>query len=230
MIFDPLYLVLMAPAFFLALAAQILVKWTFSKYSHVTTARGISGAQAAKAMLAGKGIHDVSIEPVQGMLSDHYDPRTKSLRLSREVYSSASLSAVGVACHEAGHAIQHAVGYRMLALRSALVPVTQFGSSASYLFIIAGFILNAANLIAFGAILFTAVVLFSLITLPVEWDASRRAKLAMVETGLVTPEESVHAGKVLNAAFLTYVASAVSAILTLLYYLVRAGVLGERRD
>jgi len=228
MIFDPLYLLIMAPAFVLALVAQILVKSTFKKFSKVASARRLTGAQAAKTMLEFKGVSGVTIEPVQGRLSDHYDPRSKTLRLSPEVYGSNSLSAIGVACHEAGHAIQHAAGYSMLSLRTTLVPATKFGSSFSYIFIIIGFIFSAPSLIGFGAILFSVVVLFSIITLPVEWDASRRAKLVMVQAGLVSPEESANAAKVLNAAFLTYLASAISALLTLLYYLFRSGLLGRR--
>ena len=230
MMFDPTYLLFAAPGFVLALVAQLLTKSTFSKYSHVPSGRGLTGAQAARMMLQQNGITDVEIVAHEGFLTDHYDPRSKTLRLSEAVYASNSLSAVGVACHEAGHALQHAHGYAMLGLRTALVPATNFGSTLSYLFIMVGFLLSAPSMITVGALLFSLLVVFALVTLPVEWDASHRAKLAMVSSGLVTGEEAKGAAAVLNAAFLTYVASAVSALLTLLYYLMRAGLLGGRRS
>ena len=226
--FDVHYLFFMAPAFLLALFATMKVKSTFAKYSKIQAQSGLTGAQAAQTMLERQGIQGVQIEPVQGMLSDHYDPRNKTLRLSPKVYQSRSLSALGVACHEAGHAIQDAHGYAPLTLRTALVPFTSFGSSASYILILLGFLFSSAQLFAVGAILFSVVVLFSLVTLPVEWDASKRAKLALVEGGMLSNDEIQGASKVLDAAFLTYVASAVTALLTLLYYLMRSGLLGRR--
>jgi Zn-dependent membrane protease YugP len=159
---------------------------------------------------------------VQGFLNDHFDPSTNTLRLSPNVYQSQSLSAIGVACHEAGHALQKAHAYAPLGLRSALVPVTNLTSQLSMPILMAGFFLNMPALLNIGIILFIGVVVFSLVTLPVEWDASARAKRLMVRAGIVTPAEQVHAGKVLNAAFMTYVASAVSAMMTLLYYLTLA--------
>jgi Zn-dependent membrane protease YugP len=172
----------------------------------------------------------VAVEQVQGFLSDHYDPISRTLRLSPAVYASPSLAAIGVACHEAGHAIQHAHHYAPLALRSALVPVTQIGSYAPYLLFALGMLFQKPGLFAIGVALFGFVVLFSLVTLPVEWDASSRAKRQMVSAGIVTPAERDHAGAVLNAAFLTYVASAFTALMTLLYYLIRLGLIGGRRD
>lgn len=228
--FDPTYLLFTAPALILAVVAQILVKSRFSKYAQIPSMRGLTGAQAAREMLSRNGLSNIEIEAVDGFLSDHYDPRAKTLRLSPDVYHSNSLAAIGVACHEAGHALQDAHGYAMLHLRSAIVPVTNVGSHLSYIVIMLGFLFHSQNLIGIGALLFSGVVGFALITLPVEWDASARAKVAMVETGIVTAQERDDAAKVLNAAFLTYLASAISALMTLLYYLMRAGLLGGRRN
>ena len=228
MFFDPLYIMLALPAFLLSMLASCMVKSTFAKYSNVPSSTGFTGAQAAEAMLRANGVFNVTIERTQGFLSDHYDPTCRTLRLSDAVYSSHSLSAIGVACHEAGHALQHADNYAMLGLRSALVPVANFGSTFSYIVLVLGIIFNAPLLVNFGLILFGAAVLFSIVTLPVEWDASARAKVAMVNAGLLQPYERDRAGSVLNAAFLTYVAAAVSAIMTLLYYIIRFKA-GSRR-
>lgn len=230
MFFDPMYLVFAVPGLILALYASFLTKSTFAKYNKIASSTRLTGAKAAERMLSGSGIHDVAIEEVQGFLSDHYDPRSKTLRLSPSVYRSTSLSAIGVACHEAGHALQHARGYGPLALRSALVPATNVSSWLSYIVITIGFLLSSQQFVFIGAVIFSAAVLFSIVTLPVEWDASHRAKIKMVETGVVPEAEAIAAGKVLNAAFLTYVAAAVSSVLTLLYYLMRAGILGGRDD
>ncbi len=223
--FDPMYLLFAVPGLILAMAASFYTKSTFAKYSQIGASSRLTGAGAAQRMLNAAGIYDVKIELVDGFLSDHYDPRDKTLRLSSNVYMQNSLSSIGVACHEAGHAIQHAKAYAPLSLRTAMVPATNICSSLSYIVIIAGFFLSK-ELILVGAILFSVAVLFSIITLPVEWDASARAKKMMVTAGIVSPAEANMAGQVLNAAFLTYVAAAVSAILTLLYYLLRSGVLG----
>jgi Zn-dependent membrane protease YugP len=222
--FDPLYFVFLAPGLALSLYATFRTKRTFSKYSQVGSRSGLTGAQAAALMLQRHGINNVRIERASGWLSDHYDPRRKALRLSDDVYSSQSLSAIGVACHEAGHAMQDAHGYAMLNLRTALVPATNFSSVFSYILIMVGFFIQPFLLLGVG--LFAVGVVFSLITLPVEWDASKRAKIAMDEAGMLTPEENRHAGKVLNAAFLTYLAAALTSLLTLLYYLLRSGFLG----
>ena len=228
MFFDPLYLLFAIPGLIIAGIASIYVKSTFSEYSHYRASSGLTGAEAAEQMLHGAGIYDVRIERVEGFLSDHYDPTSKTLRLSPGVYDSDSLSAIGVACHEAGHALQHAASYGPLGLRSALVPVTNISSWLSYIVILLGFIFQSGGLVTLGAILFSAVVVFSIVTLPVEWDASSRAKQLMVTAGIVSAPERDNAGKVLNAAFLTYVAAVLSALLTLLYYLVRAA--GMNRD
>jgi Zn-dependent membrane protease YugP len=226
--FDPLYFLFALPGLALALFASLFVRSRFAHYSKIPSARGLSGAEAAQIMLSRAGVREVSIEMTHGFLSDHYDPTSRTLRLSPDVYSSTSLAAIGVACHEAGHALQHAKGYALLGLRSALVPATNIGSTLSYVVIMIGFLLQRPQFILMGALLFSLVVLFALVTLPVEWDASARAKVSMVQAGVVTLAEADDAAKVLNAAFMTYVAAAVSALLTLLYYLIRAGVF--RRD
>lgn len=234
--FDPLFLVFAIPGLILSLVASYFTKSTFAKYSRFQSRGGMTGAQAAQMMLERNGVHGVSIEPVGGHLTDHYDPRSRTLRLSESVYSSRSLAAIGVACHEAGHALQHAQNYLFLGLRSTLVPITNFGSSlAPILFTIGILFMYLAPrlgqmIILLGCVVFLFAVIFSIITLPVEWNASARAKQAMVHAGIVSPQESSHAGRVLNAAFLTYVAATVSAIMTLLYYLYRSGLLGGRRD
>jgi len=229
-LFDPLYLAMLIPTMILAGFASLYTKSTFSRFSKVASSSRLTGAQAAEQMLRQQGVYDVNIEQIGGFLSDHYDPRHKTLRLSPDVYGSQSLSAIGVACHEAGHALQHAAGYAPLSLRSAMVPMTQLGSGGSYIFFILGFLFQAPVMIKFGVILFAAVVAFSLITLPVEWNASARAKRLMVTAGIVSAGEAQQAGQVLNAAFLTYVASAVSALMTLLYYLIRFGLIGGGDD
>ncbi|MBP1583128.1 MAG: zinc metallopeptidase [Victivallales bacterium] len=222
MFFDPLYLLLALPGMLLAILAQIFVKSTFARYKQVRSSRGMTGAQAAHQMLSFAGVHDCRIEQVQGFLTDHYDPSCKTLRLSPEVYQGTNLSAIGVACHEAGHAIQHAEAYTWLSLRSTLVPVANFGSSFSYILFIAGYLFSAPFLINLGLILFSLAVLFSIVTLPVEWDASSRAKRLMVTSGVITSNEASQAGSVLNAAFMTYVAAAVQALGTLHYYFQRS--------
>ncbi|MBO7740979.1 MAG: zinc metallopeptidase [Victivallales bacterium] len=227
---DPLYILFALPGLILSLLASFFVKSTFGKYSQVMSRRGLTGAEAARMMLERQGITDVAIDHASGFLGDHYDPSCKTLRLSADVYGSSSISAIGVACHEAGHAIQHATGYSFLALRSALVPVASIGSNVSYFIFLAGFIFQAPFMLKLGCLLFAMAVLFTIVTLPVEWDASARAKAAMVQAGFLSHEEENGAASVLNAAFMTYVAGAVSALMTLLYYMMRAGLLGRRDD
>jgi len=228
--FDPTYLLFMLPGLALSLWATWRTKSTFSKYSRVRTARGLTGAQAAQAMLQSAGIYDVKIVPTAGTLTDHYNPINKQLALSEEVYAANSIAAVGVACHEAGHAVQHARAYKPLWLRSALVPTANIGSSVGYIVMIVGFMLHAQPMILLGAMLFSAVLLFQVVTLPVEIDASARAKRLAVEHGIVLAQERQGMDRVLNAAALTYVAAAITTLLTLLYYLMRAGLLGGRRN
>lgn len=221
MFFDPMYFIFALPGLLFALWASAKTKMTFEKYSRSAAFSGMTGAQAAARLLYAAGIRDVKIEAVNGFLSDHYDPTCKTLRLSESVYESSSLSAIGVACHEAGHAIQHATNYGPLGLRSSLVPVINLTSPASYILIFAGALLSLPGLIKIGIICFAAAVVFAIVTLPVEYNASARAKSLMVQCGIVSPMEAKSAGEVLNAAFLTYVASAVSSLLTLLYYVWR---------
>ena len=223
------YLIFMLPALLLSLWASFRTKSAFNKFSRVRTARGLTGAQAAQEMLQRAGIVDVKIVPSHGFLSDHYNPMNKTLALSQPVYDSPSVAAVGVACHEAGHAIQHAVGYKPLWLRSTLVPMASIGSTMSYIVILLGLLLlRSPQMVYFGAALFSMVVLFQLITLPVEFDASARAKRLAVENGIVLAQEREGMDRVLNAAALTYVAAAISSIMTLLYYLSLASGMSRR--
>jgi Zn-dependent membrane protease YugP len=228
MMFDPMYFAYMLPALALSLVASFMTRSAFTKYSRVPSARGLTGAQAAKELLNDAGIHDVEIVRHQGMLSDHYNPVTKKLALSEPVYGSNSIAAIGVACHEAGHAIQHARHYSPLWLRSALVPTANIGSSLGYIVMAGGLMFQSQKVVLLGAMLFSAVLLFQIVTLPVEFDASSRAKKLALERGLVTAQEAPGMAKVLNAAALTYVAAAVSTLLTLLYFLMRAGIIGGR--
>ncbi len=228
MYFDPLYLVFLLPGLILAGIASLLVKTTFNRYSKVRAYSGLTGAQAAERMMRSNGIFDVKVEETQGFLSDHYDPAHKVLRLSPGVYESNSLSAIGVACHEAGHALQHANQYVPLVVRTVLVPVTNFSSMFAFYVVAAGFMFRP--LLYVGCALFAVAFLFALVTLPVEWDATARAKQHMVTSGIVSPDQESAAGSVLNAAFLTYLAAAVRSLMTLLYYLLRAGIIGGGRD
>jgi len=195
--------------------------------------------EAANLMLQRAGVTNCRIEPIGGRMSDHYDPRDRTLRLSEPVYNERSISAIGVACHEAGHALQHAQGYKWLQMRSSMVPITNIASKMSMPVLMVGMMMLSLApvlgqwVVLAGVALFAAAVVFSVITLPVEWDASARAKTAMVNAGFVNAEEASGANKVLNAAFLTYLASAIASIMTLLYYLHRSGLLrqmlGNRR-
>jgi Zn-dependent membrane protease YugP len=229
MMFDPMYLLMILPALLLAFIAQMLVKFTFDKYSKIQSYSGMTGAQAAERMIRSNGIFDVNVEQTSGFLSDHYDPSKKVLRLSPDVYNSNSLAAVGIACHEAGHAMQHAQGYFPLVIRSTLVPVTHFSSQFAYIVFFIGLLLQSKPLLLVGVGMFACAFLFAVVTLPVEWDASARAKAHIVNAGVVSPMQARDAGKVLNAAFLTYLAGAVAALMTLLYYLMRSGLLGDNR-
>jgi Zn-dependent membrane protease YugP len=228
--FHPDYLLFILPALLLSLWASFRTRSAFNKYSRVRTARGLTGAQAAQEMLRGAGIFDVQVVATGGMLTDHYNPANKTLNLSEGVYASNSVAAVGVACHEAGHALQHAAGYKPLWLRSALVPTANIGSSLGYIVMALGlFLLHSQAVVLFGALLFSCVLAFQIVTLPVELDATARAKRLAVEQGIVLAQEREGMDRVLNAAALTYVAAVISTLMTLLYYLMRAGLLGGRR-
>lgn len=230
MYFDPTYFLVLIGVV-LSLLASGRVKNTFARYSQVRNSRGLTGAQAAEQVLRTAGIYDVRIEHVGGNLTDHYDPRTKVLRLSDSVYGQTSVAAVGVAAHECGHAIQHAKGYAPLKLRSTLVPVANFGSKLAWPLIIFGLFISgesSAILINAGIIAFLGAVFFQLITLPVEFNASNRAIRMIADSGMMYGEEIKGAKKVLSAAALTYVASAATAILQLLRILILTG--GRRRN
>jgi len=230
MIFDPLYIVMWLPGLLLSIYASLKVKATYAKYSKVPTIRGITGAQAAQSILRAAGIYDVGIELSRGFLSDHYDPSKKVLRLSENVYSGNSLASVGVAAHEAGHAIQHARGYAPMKLRSAIVPMASIGSNLSWFLLMFGLLFRSQGMILMGIMFFTAVVLFQVVTLPVEFNASSRALQALPASGILADQEVIGARKVLNAAAMTYVAAAVTAVLQLLYFLIRAGLIGSNDE
>lgn len=226
--FDPMYLLFIAPGMLLAMWAQAKVHSAYAMGNQARASSGLSGAEAAAQILARFGIQDVRIEPIKSLLGDHYDPREKVLRLSPDVYSGRSLSSLGIAAHEVGHAIQHATNYGPLALRAGLLPVAAFGSHISFILIMAGlFIASFAWLAWVGIALFGVAVLFQLVTLPVEFDASRRARAILTSSGMITSSEDQVVGKVLNAAALTYVAAAVTALLQLLYF---ASLVAGRRS
>ena len=216
-----LFLLLSLPALALGIWAQFKVRSAFNKNAQIATSTGMTGAQVARRVLDINGLNVVQVEQVNGFLSDHYDPRHRVLRLSPDVYAGNSLSAAGVAAHEAGHALQHKDGYAMLKLRSAMVPAVQIGSWLGPLIFLAGFFMAGmigTSLAWLGFLLFAAVALFALVTLPVEFDASNRAKRLLVSQNILFPQEIGGASAVLNAAALTYVAAAVQALSTLLYY------------
>ena len=216
-----LFLLLSLPALALGIWAQFKVRSAFNKNAQIATSTGMTGAQVARRVLDINGLNDVQVEQVNGFLSDHYDPRHRVLRLSPDVYAGNSLSAAGVAAHEAGHALQHKDGYAMLKVRSAMVPAVQIGSWLGPLIFLAGFFMAGmigTSLAWLGFLLFAAVAAFALVTLPVEFDASNRAKRLLVSQNILFPQEIGGASAVLNAAALTYVAAAVQALSTLLYY------------
>ncbi len=212
------YILMILPAMLLSMWAAAKTRGAFKKWSQVAASSGMTGAEAAQRLLSSAGITDVEVTRSRGMLSDHYNPGTKKLALSEGVYSSRSIAAVGVACHEAGHAIQHATKYPALGLRTLLVPTANLGSRMAFFIVIAGAWMSFSGLIWAGVILFSAVVLFQLITLPVEFDASNRAKKLIVEQGIVFENERKGVDKVLNAAAMTYVAAALMGILQLVYF------------
>lgn len=224
---DPLYWMMMAPVLLLSFFASWRVKSTFNKFSRVINQSRKTGAEVAEEILRRNGLSHVEVKEDKGFLSDHYDPTKKVIRLSPEVYGSASVSAIGVAAHETGHAIQHAAAYSFMALRTMLVPVASIGSNLSWIIIVAGFFLSMMGLVKIGIVLFSLVVLFQVVTLPVEFNASSRAKRALKDYGIVSPSDAQGVDAVLNAAAMTYVAAAASSVMTLLYFLIRAGVLGR---
>lgn len=225
MIFDPQYMVIMIVALGLGFITQGYVKAAYRKWSAVQLATGRSGAEVARLMLDSEGLHTVGIEMVSGHLTDHYDPRANVLRLSTDVYNGRTVAAAGVAAHEAGHAVQHARDYVPAKVRMALVPAANFGSQASWLLIIVGLWIGVFELAWVGVAAFGLAVLFQLVTLPVEFDASGRALRALTTTGTLPAEQVAGARNVLTAAALTYIAAALVSIMQLLYWI---GVVGRR--
>ena len=225
MYLDWTYFLFMVPCLILSIICNAKVKSNFKKYSQVANSRRMTGAQAAQQVLTANGVTGVRIEPVSGNLTDHFDPRTNVIRLSESVYSAQTVSAVGVACHEAGHACQHAEGYVPNKIRSAIVPVANFGSKLSWLFMIVGLILPVQyNFVVYiGIALYSLSVIFTLITLPVEFNASNRALKTIQNTNMLNPDEYDGAKKVLSAAAMTYVAAAATSLMNLFRLLLIAG-------
>ena len=215
---DALYYLLLIPILILTAWAQFQVSGNFRRYSQVRCSRGLTGAQAAEAVLRANGVYGVGIRSCAGSLTDHYDPRDNCIYLSEPVYGAATVAAVGVACHEAGHAVQYAENYGPVRIRSAIIPATQFGSRFSFILLILGLILYSQGLLLTGILLFSLTTLFQLVTLPVEFDASRRAVQTIEGSGLLNEDEARGAKKVLRAAALTYVAALLMSALQLLRY------------
>lgn len=222
MLYDPTILLLI-PGLILGLYAQGQISSTYKKYSQVNSMRGLTGAEVARKMLNDNNLHSVTVDQIGGELSDHYDPRVHEVRLSYDVYHGTSIASLGVAAHEVGHAIQHAQGYMPLHIRNTVVPITNFGSMLYLPLLILGVILSHPTFIQWGIILFTGIVFFQVITLPVEFNASRRAIATLGGENILNPEELVGAKRVLKAAALTYVAAAVTAIFQLLRLLILFG-------
>jgi Zn-dependent membrane protease YugP len=218
---DYYYIILVIPAMILAAWAQFKVKSTYNKFSRVSNNKGITGAYAAQAVLTHYGITDVRIEQVSGKLTDHYDPKAKVIRLSQGVYGSTTIAAVGIACHEAGHAAQHAQNYAPIKIRNSLVPICNIGSTLGIPLAILGYFLGFEPLVSIGLLLYAAIALFQVVTLPVELNASKRAMKVIDETGLLYDDEQGGAKKVLTAAAMTYIASMLVAIANLLRLILR---------
>ncbi|OJW06054.1 MAG: hypothetical protein BGO49_07340 [Planctomycetales bacterium 71-10] len=227
---DPLYLLLVTPALALAGWAQARIMAAYREGSRFRASSGVTGAQAAQVVMEEGGVRGVAIEPVAGQLTDHYDPSHKILRLSAGNFQEDSLAAVGVAAHEAGHAIQDATHYPLLVVRNLMVPLASLGSNASMLLLIGGVAMQWPALMYVAIGLFSLAVLFQVVNLPVEFNASRRARAMLQESGLVSPQEDEVVGKVLNAAAMTYVAATLTGVSQLLYFLIRTGAVGGRGD
>lgn len=225
---DAMWIAFMIPGFVLALVAQGMLKSAYAKYSQVGLRAEMTGAEAARVILDRSGLSGMPVNVVPGRLTDHYDPMKKALFLSEENYHGNSVAAVGVAAHEAGHALQHKAAYFPLHFRMALVPVTNIATQAATWLAMIGFMMQMSKMVMLGAVCFGILLLFQVVTLPVEFDASRRAKLKLVELGIVTPQESPGVSKVLNAAAMTYVAAMVSALFQFLYFFLRARNMNNR--
>lgn len=228
--YDKIYWILLGPVLLLSIYAQIKVSASFRKYSRVRNQYGYTGAQAAQMVLRDNGIFDVAICPCRGELTDHYDPRDNTIYLSESVYNAATVASVGVAAHEAGHAVQYAIGYGPIRVRSAIIPITQFGSQFAFIALMLGLVLYVQPLFAVGIVLFSLSTIFQLVTLPVEFDASARALAAIDDAGMLDEKERKGAKRVLRAAALTYVAALLMSLLQLLrYVLIYAGRDSRRR-
>ena len=226
-----IYCILLIPVMILSLWAQLQVSGNFRRYSAQRSRRGLTGAQAAEAVLRSHGVYDVSIRPCRGSLTDHYDPRDNTIYLSEDVYAAPTIAAVGVACHEAGHAVQYAVGYGPVRLRQAIIPVTQLGSKFSFILLLLGMFLYSQTLFLVGILLFSLTTVFQLVTLPVEFNASHRAIETIESEYLLEGDEVYGARKVLRAAALTYVAALLMSALQLLrFVLIFLGRGGNRRN
>lgn len=230
MIFDPLYMLVLGVGLVLSLAAQLWVKSSVNRWSQIGTRRGLTGRDVAEAILRAERIGDVRVEPVAGFLSDHYSPSERVLRLSEDIFYGRSVAAAGIAAHEVGHAIQHKRGYWPMQLRQMLVPVANIGTNLGVWLVVLGMIVGLTELATLGVLLFAGFVAFTLITLPVEFDASFRAREVLLTNGIVTPHEARGVSQVLTAAAATYLAAAVSAIMQLFYWALRAGLLGQRDE
>ncbi len=227
MFFDPMYFLFVGPAILLGIYAQWKVSSAYRKGREIRASSGLTGAQAAAEILSQSGVRGVHVEEVEGVLSDHYDPRSRTLRLSHDVYNGRSLAALGIAAHEAGHALQHGQGYLPLKLRNGIVPLAALGGNLSWVLIMIGVFMMSAKLLLAGIVLFSGTVVFQLVNLPVEFDASRRARDLLQRLGLVGGAgEDREVGRVLNAAALTYVAGTLTSVLTLAYYLMHYFALG----
>ncbi|HEV2529067.1 MAG TPA: zinc metallopeptidase [Thermomicrobiales bacterium] len=218
MFFDPVFLLFMIPGVILMLWAQSRVKSNYNRFSKVRNFQGLTGAQAARRILDSNGLYDVKVEQTPGELSDHYDPRSRVLRLSPGVYGQPTVAAIGIAAHEAGHAIQHAQKYAPLQLRTSIVPAVSIGSNLGIFVLLAGMLMSLTPLAWLGVAMFGLGTFFALVTLPVEFDATRRAKAALSTMGMVSVEDGRGVTKVLDSAAWTYIAGFASALLTLLYY------------
>ena len=228
--FDPRYLLFMIPGVIVMGLAQWKLRSAFARYSQVPNSRRLTGAQAAELVMRSAGVYDVGIEPIPGELTDHFDPRAKVLRLSEPIYGSTSLAAMAVAAHEAGHAVQQHVGYAPLVARTGLVPVVNIGSSLGWIAILAGLFLQLTGLAWVGVLLFATATLFALVTLPVEYNASARARQLLESSGLVGPTEVNDVRTMLNAAAYTYVAGFAASVLQLLYYVMLVSGMSRRED
>lgn len=227
MIFDPIYWIIMGIGMFLSLGTNAWVKARVRRWGNVTISKGMTGREVAQRILDAENIQNVSIERIPGTLSDHYDPSSRTLRLSDDIYSGRSVTAAGIAAHEVGHALQDKQGYPAMRLRQRMVPIANIGTNLGIIALIIGIAIGISGIAIAGVILFSAFVLFTLVTLPVEFDASRRAKKALTQYAIITAEESEGVRQILTAAAATYVAAAATALLQLFYWVTRLG-LGRR--